>query len=152
MAKEDKLIKIINEKDRELNHLRTVVSSQRNKNEELAKSFQEMKEKYVQCFESRLGFKVKKKLETFFSVLAVLLTPGQNETTLVKRLGMFFKTMLSWAKNGFKLEEEQTALARFKICQSCPELKKPQNQCTICGCMMEKKTKLSGASCPLKKW
>jgi siroheme synthase (precorrin-2 oxidase/ferrochelatase) len=50
----------------------------------------------------------------------------------------------------FATSEE--AAERMAICQECPELRKPINQCRECGCLMDAKTKLSGASCPLGKW
>lgn len=99
-----------------------------------------------------LSSKIKTRCDKFWSVIAVFLTPGHTETTLPKRLGMFFKTMWAWARNGFKLEEEQVATARFEMCKVCPYLKKENTQCILCGCLMDKKTKISGASCPLKKW
>lgn len=99
-----------------------------------------------------LSNKIKKKWNKFWSVMAVFLTPGHTETTLSKRLGIFFKTMWKWAKSGFKLEDDQVAISRFQICMSCPYLKKETAQCTLCGCMMDKKTKMMGASCPVNKW
>ena len=44
------------------------------------------------------------------------------------------------------------ALARFKICKTCPELIKATNQCKVCGCFMNLKTKLIQAECPIGKW
>jgi len=152
MTSDSKLVKIINERDKELRHLRAELSSALKKVHSLGESYSEMKQRYINEFQKRPLNKLRNKLENYLSILAVFLTPGKEETTLPKRLSMFFKTMWSWCKSGFKLEEEQVYSARFEICKACPELKKPQNQCGICGCFMEKKTKLSGASCPLKKW
>ena len=45
-------------------------------------------------------------------------------------------------------EEEKTK--RLDICKSCPEYK--MGICKKCGCIMELKTTLSEAYCPLGKW
>ena len=47
---------------------------------------------------------------------------------------------------------DEIASERLSICQACPELIKITNQCKKCGCMMNLKTKLPHASCPLNKW
>jgi len=95
---------------------------------------------------------VKRKLDSALSVLLVLIISSKEGTTFLKRLKMFFLTLKNWAKNGFKFEDEKESLRKLEICLACPELKQPQRQCSVCGCMMEKKTKMKGASCPLKKW
>lgn len=41
---------------------------------------------------------------------------------------------------------------RLNICKSCPELIKTINQCKKCGCLMNVKTKLLDANCPMGKW
>jgi phage regulator Rha-like protein len=41
---------------------------------------------------------------------------------------------------------------RLNICKSCPELIKTINQCKKCGCLMNIKTKIATAECPLGKW
>lgn len=41
---------------------------------------------------------------------------------------------------------------RLKICLSCPELIQLTKQCKKCGCLMNVKTKLEKASCPIEKW
>lgn len=41
---------------------------------------------------------------------------------------------------------------RLEICRSCEHLRKPLNQCEKCGCLMDLKTKLLGAQCPIQKW
>ena len=117
--------------------------------DESNKNLKELLQKEI---DSHLSNKIKKKWNKFWSVMAVFLTPGHTETTLLKRLSMFFKTMWKWARSGFKLEDEQVAISRFQICLTCPYLKKETKQCTLCGCMMEKKTKIMGASCPVQKW
>jgi len=95
---------------------------------------------------------LKRKLDTALSVLLVLIISSKEGTNFFDRIKMFFSTLKNWAKNGFKFEDDKESLRRLEICLECPDLKPPQRQCNVCGCMMEKKTKMMGASCPLKKW
>jgi hypothetical protein len=48
--------------------------------------------------------------------------------------------------------EDEVAEERMSICDGCPALRKPRNQCAECGCLMTAKTKLKNATCPLGKW
>jgi hypothetical protein len=41
---------------------------------------------------------------------------------------------------------------RMSICQQCPRFVKLTSQCLECGCIMNLKTKLEHATCPLGKW
>jgi len=41
---------------------------------------------------------------------------------------------------------------RLSICKSCPFFIKITHQCSKCGCIMDAKTKLADASCPIGKW
>lgn len=47
---------------------------------------------------------------------------------------------------------EDMAAERFEICLACPELIQLTKQCKKCGCLMESKTKLPNAECPIGKW
>lgn len=47
---------------------------------------------------------------------------------------------------------ETLAKERFDICKACPELIQMTNQCKKCMCIMNLKTKLPHAECPLGKW
>lgn len=47
---------------------------------------------------------------------------------------------------------EEEASRRMSICEECPSLLKLTNQCKECGCVMNLKTKLEKATCPLSKW
>ena len=40
----------------------------------------------------------------------------------------------------------------MEICRSCPFFIKITTQCSKCGCVMEAKTRLAEASCPVDKW
>lgn len=46
----------------------------------------------------------------------------------------------------------EVAAERRAICEECPSLRKPLNQCEICKCFMDAKTKLNGQKCPVGKW
>jgi hypothetical protein len=48
--------------------------------------------------------------------------------------------------------DETKASERYEICRACPELIKLTKQCKKCGCLMNKKTKLELATCPIGKW
>lgn len=41
---------------------------------------------------------------------------------------------------------------RMETCKICPEFIKLTTQCKKCGCIMNEKTKLPNAECPLGKW
>lgn len=45
----------------------------------------------------------------------------------------------------------EASAARFAICEACPHYN-AKKKCDKCGCYMPVKTKLTRASCPLKKW
>ena len=128
----------------DLNDLKNKIGHWQNK-------YQAMKDKYIALEQSTLKHKLRKKSDQFWSVFAVFLNASDTGTTFTQKLNMFFGTMWAWARNGFKLEEEQTAEARFAICKACPELLN-EKQCNLCGCFMKTKTKIAGASCPLAKW
>ena len=113
--------------------------------------YRDMKNKFIALEQTTLRYKIRKLSDRFWSVVAVFLNASDNGTTPPQKIKMFFGTMWAWAKNGFKLEESQVAEARLAICQACPELKN-EKQCNLCGCFMQAKTKIAGASCPLKKW
>jgi hypothetical protein len=48
--------------------------------------------------------------------------------------------------------ETEVAEERLVICRECEHFIKATHQCTQCGCIMNAKTKLPNASCPLGKW
>jgi hypothetical protein len=41
---------------------------------------------------------------------------------------------------------------RLAICKQCPFYRKKIDQCKKCGCIMNQKTKLADAFCPVNKW
>lgn len=48
--------------------------------------------------------------------------------------------------------ETDIAEERLSICKVCPEYISATHQCKKCGCIMNLKTKLPNAECPLGKW
>jgi len=59
------------------------------------------------------------------------------------------KSTVDVTKNGFLNDSD--ARKRFATCKDCIFLK-DNNQCRKCGCMMNVKVKVKGASCPIGKW
>lgn len=48
--------------------------------------------------------------------------------------------------------ETEVAAERLSICKQCPRYVSATHQCLECGCIMNLKTKLPNAECPLGKW
>lgn len=48
--------------------------------------------------------------------------------------------------------ETVIAQKRLAICKECPRYISSTTQCKECGCIMNLKTKLPNAECPLGKW
>ena len=130
--------------EEELHQLKRQLNSCYNK-------YSNMRQKFVESERSKLSYKIRKYSDKFWSVVSVFITSSESQTTLRQKVWMFIRTMGSWAKNGFKLEDAQTSVARLEICKACPHLT-AEAQCEICGCFMKKKVQVSGASCPLNKW
>lgn len=59
-----------------------------------------------------------------------------------------------WDLFNKNLGRVQTVVAeeRLSICRDCDKYVALTHQCTECGCIMNLKTKLPNASCPLGKW
>jgi len=45
---------------------------------------------------------------------------------------------------------QEIASDRYSMCLSCEHLH--EERCKLCGCFMEKKTKIASATCPINKW
>lgn len=41
---------------------------------------------------------------------------------------------------------------RMEICRSCEHLRPVIDQCAVCNCFMQVKSRLPGKRCPLGKW
>jgi len=115
------------------------------------KRYLAVKNNLVEFERKTLKYKISRRTNKFWSVISVFLDSAETGTSPRQKIKMFFKTMAAWAKRGFKLEPDEVAQARFAICKACPHLLDGK-QCSLCGCFMKAKTKVSGASCPAKKW
>lgn len=109
--------------------------------------------KYTKLRSSLWRYKLADKWDSFWASVMVIASPATDQgTTLSHKLTLFAKTMLAWALSGFKMSDEQTSARRLEMCKACPHLIRERMQCSLCGCMMNKKVKIQDASCPLKKW
>lgn len=50
------------------------------------------------------------------------------------------------------LADGELAEERMKMCRSCPHFRRLSNQCDVCSCFLELKTKLLEARCPIDRW
>lgn len=66
----------------------------------------------------------------------------------------FSRPARPWDIFNKNLGKVQDAIAegRMAICKICPKYVSLTHQCTECGCVMNLKTKLPNAECPLGKW
>lgn len=48
--------------------------------------------------------------------------------------------------------DESAVERRLEICRSCDYYIKDSQRCSLCGCFMNFKTRLTQASCPIGKW
>lgn len=60
------------------------------------------------------------------------------------------KTGISAVREGYLSKDQRNA--RYKTCEACPHFIDQSKRCSECGCFMEAKTWLKGASCPVGKW
>lgn len=87
--------------------------------------------------------------------------PEPHSTTHLAR--HLASSMLAWSKQGFRTMDETQRLSRLAACRTCPHLGAPpdrldyriakigiddQSVCTLCGCFVERKTKLPHERCP----
>lgn len=66
-----------------------------------------------------------------------------------KNLGDSRPWHLLWKEN---YAPQNVIKMRLEICHACPEFINPTTQCKKCGCVMQLKTKLKEAECPIGKW
>ncbi len=52
----------------------------------------------------------------------------------------------------YLLADQDIALYRMRICNTCEFLKKPSTRCEKCGCFMKVKTRVGFSKCPEGKW
>jgi len=62
----------------------------------------------------------------------------------------FGKSMVKWARSGFKTADKPAHAQRYAICVTCPHML--AHFCEKCKCLALAKTKLATESCPLGKW
>lgn len=55
-------------------------------------------------------------------------------------------------ENLVKTADPELAEQRMSICTQCEFYIKLTHQCSKCGCIMNLKTKLKDAECPINKW
>jgi hypothetical protein len=78
--------------------------------------------------------------------------------SILKKLPIFFKSLLFHVWAGFPKSTKQEILKRFEICQSCEFFDNKKSQCLVCGCNVNTKkvflNKLAWADqhCPQNKW
>jgi hypothetical protein len=48
--------------------------------------------------------------------------------------------------------DESAVERRLEICRSCDYYIKDSSRCSLCGCFMNFKTRLTQSSCPIGKW
>lgn len=52
----------------------------------------------------------------------------------------------------FLLDKENQSQTRLDICRGCDQLLPIVNMCRQCGCLMNIKTRIYSATCPINKW
>lgn len=50
------------------------------------------------------------------------------------------------------LASEELIKTRLDMCNECHHISEDKKTCTLCGCVLEFKTKANSASCPVRKW
>lgn len=77
---------------------------------------------------------------------------------ILKKLPIFFKSLLFHVWAGFPKCTKQEILERYDICQKCEFFDNTKEQCLVCGCNVNKEkiflNKLAWADqhCPQHKW
>lgn len=72
----------------------------------------------------------------------------------IKTIKKFGKSMLKWAKGGFKSVPDEIYNERLSICNSCEHNTSTNGfpQCSLCTCIISEKCATNTESCPIKKW
>ena len=60
------------------------------------------------------------------------------------------KATIDVTKNGFI--DDEIAEQRYEHCKGCIFFKPESKQCKKCGCIMNVKVKVKGATCPIGMW
>lgn len=120
-----------------------------------------------QYWNNRLENPSPEDIELYHKSLAIhnSLLSGNNRSAAVKKTGYpptkdmlnsFAKSMLKWAKKGFRVVSAEQLDARLRECKRCeywnPEALSGTGRCKICGCSTQAKLRLATEKCPLDKW
>jgi hypothetical protein len=68
---------------------------------------------------------------------------------VLRKIASFFIAIFRWAFTGKSLSDEKIQ-KRIETCKSCERL--AGDICSVCGCFVHLKAKMSTENCPLKKW
>lgn len=78
--------------------------------------------------------------------------PPANYPPIAEQVKNFATAMISFAKDGFTLSDDDLVRSRQEICNECPSYNKEDNRCLKCGCGVSAKVKIRSSSCPDGKW
>ena len=69
----------------------------------------------------------------------------------MRRIFRFLKSLWKYILYGKRVSFEMYC-TRLSCCEYCPFMDKEKWTCTVCGCYVDKKTKMSTESCPRYRW
>lgn len=69
----------------------------------------------------------------------------------MKRIFRFLKALWRYILHGKRVPFE-VFVSRLMACENCPNLKRDNWTCGICGCYLDKKAKMTTEKCPDNKW
>lgn len=80
--------------------------------------------------------------------------PRPKMPSFPKQIKSFKDSMVTWAKQSFKVVDQDVLDQRISICESCEFFVKTSlgGRCQQCGCVTKLKTKLLSENCPIGKW
>lgn len=88
-------------------------------------------------------------------------TGVKKEYPSIYQMGLnLMKSVVEFAKDGFKMADEDEQKRRMEICAgnqekgipACEKYEPSQNRCQSCGCFLAFKTQISSGGCPIGKW
>lgn len=66
--------------------------------------------------------------------------------TILEKAVNFTKSMVGFAKSGFKFAPEEVIKERLNICGQCPNY--DNGSCRLCGCTLQAKVRIATSVCP----
>tara|TARA_R100000700_G_C3172279_1_gene146830 strand:+ start:572 stop:838 length:267 start_codon:yes stop_codon:yes gene_type:complete len=81
-----------------------------------------------------------------------ILNEEPKEPSTIKKAWNLSKSILDYAKSGFKNTPQDKYKERLTVCDSCELLDEINGTCTVCGCVMAVKAKWHVEKCPKGKW